>query len=71
MRCSAGIVLANLGALVTLTDLAGNLPLLQENVFSNGEQIVLLLHSAHGELATNMAAALACCFAVTWQHTYD
>eukprot|EP00891_Asterochloris_glomerata_P006038 jgi/Astpho2/6038/Aster-03993 len=32
---STGIVLANLGALVTLTDLAGNLPLLQENVFSN------------------------------------
>ena len=46
---AAGIVLANLRALTTLTDLAGNLPLLQENIDTNGEQIMLLLHSTHDQ----------------------
>ena len=68
---AAGIVLANLGALeVSLTDLAGNLPLLQENVDANGEQIVLLLHNTPAAIlvANSPGHTFACCFAAIWQH---
>jgi hypothetical protein len=36
MSCRAGVVMAKLGAVVTVTDLASNLPLLQHNCKTNG-----------------------------------
>lgn len=36
---AAGVVMAKLGAEVTLTDLAGNLPLLQHNCRANGAHL--------------------------------
>ncbi len=36
LRCTTGIVMAHLGARVTATDLAPNLPLLRDNCAVNG-----------------------------------
>jgi hypothetical protein len=63
-RAVAGVVMAKLGADVTVTDLAPNLPLLQHNCSANGtldhpnsENAILLCSAWH---ALYCSAAMAC-----------
>jgi hypothetical protein len=47
MLCCAGVVMAKLGGVVTVTDLAPNLPLLQHNCKTNGVVACLEYLLAH------------------------